>query len=328
MSMNSGETPQLNFFMKRMTESRANRPVRSAFTLIELLVVIAIIAILAAMLLPALAKAKIRALNLHCMNNKSQLMKAFHMYATDFNDIFAPNPDTVTHIKGDNWIGDNENGWMPPGVNGTNPDPGNPDLVTDPSWSLFSPYVGKATGVYQCPRDPRIVDYHGSNPQLNNTKIKPVRSVSMQQGVGTKGLGVPPPNGNSKVDGPWLNGAHNHSADMPYATFGKFTDFNICSASDIWVFLDDDPWTINDAACAVIAAMPDFVDYPSPFHDNACGFAFADGHAEIHKWKSSIFIHNTIPPRTTAKPYPSPEYNDWFWWAWHATRNKFSRSVP
>jgi len=314
--------------MMTIIESRAVRPARAAFTLIELLVVIAIIAILAAMLLPALSKAKTRALNLHCMNNKNQLQKAFHMYATDFNDKFAPNPDTVTGVRGGNWIGDGENNWMPPGVTGGNADAGKPDLVTDPSWSLFSPYVGKATGVYQCPRDPRIVPYAGNVVSLLTTKIKPVRSVSMQQGVGTKG--IPAGGGDKKVDGPWLNGSHSHIADTPYATFGKFTDFDICSPSDIWVFLDDDPWTINDAACAVIASSPDTVDYCSPFHDNACGFSFADGHAEIHKWKSSVWIHNGPPSRgdfVNACNNSALAKGDWFWWAWHATRSRITRSV-
>jgi prepilin-type N-terminal cleavage/methylation domain-containing protein/prepilin-type processing-associated H-X9-DG protein len=307
--------------MKKMIASRAPRPARSAFTLIELLVVIAIIAILAAMLLPALAKAKTRALNLHCMNNKNQMMKAFHMYATDFNERFAPNPDTVTGMQGGNWVGGSQSGWMPVGSTG-NLDAGDPRFITDPAWDLFGPYLGNNAAVFQCPRDPRIVAYRGGNPQLNGTKIKPVRSVSMQQGVGTQG-GIA---GDKKVDGLWLNGSHSHTADNPYATFGRFSDFAICSASDIWVFLDDDPWTINDAAAAVIAAMPDFVDYPTPFHDNACAFGFADGHSEIHKWKSSLFIHNGVPPRTTAKP--GLEYNDWYWWAWHASRSRISRSVP
>jgi prepilin-type processing-associated H-X9-DG protein len=274
-----------------------------------------------------LARAKGKAINLTDMNNKNQLMKAFHMYATDYVDKFAPNPDTVTHVKGGNWIGDDETGWMPPGSIGRAPDPGNPDLVTDPNWSLFSPYVGKSIGVYQCPRDPRIVPYAGSNLQLFGTKIKPVRSVSMNQGVGTKG--IPFGGGDNKVDGPWLNGG-GHTADNPYATFGKFSDFGAVAASDIWVFVDDDPWTINDAAMAVIAARPDTVDYCSPYHDNATGFGFADGHCEIHKWKSTIWVHFGPPSRATfiAAAASGAGYNDWFWWAWHASRSRITRSVP
>ena len=279
----------------------ASKEKGNGFTLIELLVVIAIIAILAAMLLPVLGKAKARAQGIGCISNMKQLQLAAMLYANNNDDNIPANITLAPQNGGDSTTG------KPNWEDGTFASPANNGVTENPGGCAINPfYLGvqgkkggnpvvtligtigiyaNAAGVYHCPAD-QFVD-----PAWH---MQRVRSCSMNAWADGTGIGGGPQNG------------------VNYKVFKKFSDFGgRLAASDCFVYLDENPISLNDGWFRFIPDGNGVQDGPAVNHGFSSSFSFADGHADLQLWHDVFLKYSGV--------YAGLSGTDSMWLAQHGT---------
>jgi prepilin-type N-terminal cleavage/methylation domain-containing protein len=265
-----------------------------AFTLIELLVVIAIIAILAAVLLPVLNKAKIRAQGIQCVNNMRQLMLGWQLYTDENGGHFPVNGSTTGGSRAP--VGEDlgNPSWVAGVLSFSNADPDNTNaaLLVNDAYQQFGSIGGyvKNPQVYHCPGDISL------DPSSHSLRV---RSVSMNS---------------------WINPGKTNTAatywTMPFKKFTQSMDFHGISPTDVFICLDESAETINDGWLimsmsgynsdgSIDESQLNLGDIPANYHNDCGSFSYADGHAELHRWQGGptmndsdivwLMTHATIP---------------------------------
>ena len=242
----------------------------SAFTLIELLVVITIIAILASLLLSALGKAKVKAQGIACVNNLKQLQLCWLYYSEDYNDALPANTPMVSYLGSRSIMGSTSNSWVA----------GNAWTDTTPAalqGGLLFPYI-KSPSIYRCPADRSTVRDQGTIPRT--------RSYSMN----------------------WYMNMWPDPTDFWYPfDWHRLGEIRHPGPAQALVFVDEHENTLALGLFALnhpnyyvfSGTVWTWLSSPATRHGNSGTVSFADGHAELWRWKEPTTLK---PPRAVLWP--------------------------
>ncbi len=224
-------------------------PMMRAFTLIELLVVIAIIGILAALLLPALSRAKERGRQTACLNNIRQLQTAWTMHTDDHNNTMPLNAQEQTSYSAN---ASTTNSWV----------------VGDTTYSADLSYIEAGTlyhylpqpAVYHCPTD---------HSKVQDSSTTRARSYSLNYYL------------NGGID-PQYSGNLPDGTESSVVT--RYSD--VSKPSQVFAFLDENENTIEDGVYLLFLNPAEtWQNAPSDRHDQGMNLSFTDGHCEHWHWR-------------------------------------------
>lgn len=281
--------------LQQARASHASSRTGRGFTLLELLVVIALIAVLAAMLMPVLNRARARTQGFQSVSNTRQLTLGWLLYSDDYNgrlpyNLGGANGGKSPAMKTNaNWVNNNLT-WELDSDNTNNAS------LTEAS---LGPYVSKSAQIYRCPSD-RVL----SGVQRDAGWSHRVRSYSMNAMVGDAGE---------------LSSTGNNQNNPHYIQFFRITD--IPRPTDIFVFVEEHPDSVNDGYFLNKFYVNHWIDLPASEHNGAAPFAFADGHAQLHRWQNDSTIQ---PQQPDAVEFPlklsSNDTTDLKWVMDHTSR--------